>query len=164
MFALAVLVLVSLFASTSVATQGRHIDVLSYSWGVTQTANLVVCINGSPRSAGNRWPTEEMASALVRIANQPGDVVLERQLRAPAGGFQCSEVPYAELLAAGLPPDARAGALTFRVDILLPAGSSKTGLSGAVMNVDALTGKIEMHTAMKVFMDVVTNQSVPVVP
>ena len=69
----------------------------------------------------------------MKIANQSGDVESERELHILYGGFQCVDVPYAELVAAGLEPDRTTGALTFRVDILSPVGSKRIKLSAAVM-------------------------------
>jgi hypothetical protein len=78
--------------------------------------------------------------------NQSGEVLLQAELSVPAGEFRCIDIPYDELLRAGFEPDPTTGALTFRVRIPASSqGGGKTASVGTLMNIDSLTGKVELY-------------------
>ena len=149
LFALAVFALGAVASSPTVAqtdvlvVDGTSVGVLA----TTQT--LKTCVSTSPRTSG-RVPTQDFH--FTKILDRAGLVVLESELTVPTGGFRCVDVPYAELVAAGLEPDPTTRAITFRVDILSPrgrteehVGANQTRTIGAVMAIDTATGKAEFY-------------------
>jgi hypothetical protein len=91
----------------------------------------------------------------VKLANSDSLNVVQREVRVPAGGFECSEVPYAELVGAALPPDPVTGAVTFRIEVLGQQGRTEERVGanqnrtiGAFMSVDAATGKNETYEGL----------------
>jgi hypothetical protein len=151
LFTLAVFALGAV-ASSPTEAQTDVLVVNGTSVGVLATTQtLKTCVSSSPRTSANPQPVR-FTVVFHGIYNSAGELVLRGELRVPVGGFQCVDVPYAELVAAGLEPDPRTGAITFRIDILSQRGSTDEGVGsnqtrtvGAVMSVDAATGKIETY-------------------
>lgn len=141
---------ISIFASGPVSAQTSvpHQYGSVILVGLTQAQFLRTCISNSSRTAIQPPPS---ALHVELIWDSSGEVVLQQELRVPTGEFRCLDIPYAQLVAAGLPPDPITGAVTFRVDILSPRGEAETvGANesrtvGAVMSVDAATGKIDIQ-------------------
>src|SRR5688500_13453567 len=106
MSALAAVAFVSVFASGPAFTQHAY-SSYRLVFPTSNTQFLRVCVGGSRDASHSNIPTE--ADTIFYVIDQSGSMVLERELRPPAAGFQCIDIPYAELVAAGLPPDPRTG-------------------------------------------------------
>ena len=131
-------------------------DISTYVWDITGTQRLRVCA-GSQSSAA---PTESVSLNFTKIRNQAGDVILEKQVRVPAGEFRCNYYSYEELIAAGLDPDPTTGATP---PFLVVVGTERVGMNrttnvgaaesitvGAVQSIDVATGKIELYQSFPI--------------
>ena len=143
----AALAFLSVFGSSPIAAQTHEVGHWIGIWGLTPVQSLRTCISESPSSA-----TKPDHAYILGIHDAGGEVVLQRELRVLVGEFHCIDIAHAELVAAGLPPDPTTGAITFRVDILgqrgrteETVGANQTRTIGAVMSVDAATGKTETY-------------------
>lgn len=150
--ALASLAFMAIFASSPVSAQedgfgpiAEWFETLSQV-SSTQTSRTCIAVQGLATVP---------VDIVLNVADSAGDVVLQRDLRIPAGEFRCTDTPYEELVAAGLEPDRTTGAVTFRIDIIRPktvganeaisVGSNQTRAVGAVMSMDTATGKVETY-------------------
>ncbi len=158
--AFGLLTFISAFASSAVSAPSNNpFEIRSYSWGVATPQTLRVCVNSLPSGVGKDVPTE--TDSIFYVIDVSGSILLKRELRVPPAGFQCLDIPYVELVRAGLQPDPMTGALTFRVDILHPSSRGKVGVGanqilspiGAVMNIRATTGQIETYEATWQYVD-----------
>ena len=134
------------FASGPVSAQTHEIGHWIGIWGLTPAQSLRVCISDLP----NGRTSESIMYVLDMSAPLSG--AFQEELLIPSGEFRCADIPYAKLVQAGLPPDPTTGAITFRIEVLGQrgrteerVGANQTRPIGAVMSVDAATGKIETY-------------------
>jgi hypothetical protein len=121
----------------------------------------------SLKSEGQRQNRIDECRIIIMAKNASpfGPGASANSLRVPAGEFRCVDIPYDELVAAGLPPDPRTGAVMFQIlpfieqgNLFSPGGTgivstNQTRTVGAVVSVDVATGKIEQWQPFGVFSD-----------
>jgi hypothetical protein len=119
----------SLKTDVTAARGDKHINIESFSWGITQPQLLRVCLGnrGSDSSAG---PRESVTFTFIKIQTTFDEVILERSLSVPQGHFRCTDFSHSELVAAGLVPEP-----TTRVDFLVTVGLTEASTVGAAQEV-----------------------------
>jgi hypothetical protein len=142
--ALVALALILVFVSSKAdANRNRHLEVASITVGTTQAELLRVCINGLPSQSSDTTET----GSIMDVFDASGSLLLERELVAPFAGFQCIDLTYEELVAAGLEPDPTTGAVTYRTDLTRSSegGARSPAITGAIMNVGVTSGMIHLY-------------------
>jgi hypothetical protein len=123
-------------------------------WGVPPSQTLRICmifvvipnIADAPAASTDK---RKQSLYFPEMMNQSGEVLLQAELSVPAGEFRCVDISYDELLRAGLEPDPTTGALSFRVRIRADSqDGNRTESVGAIMNLDSLTGKVELYQSI----------------
>jgi hypothetical protein len=120
---------------------------------------IFVAIPGLKDNATSASDKRKQSLYFPEMMNESGEVLLRTELQVPNGEFRCEDISYDDLVRAGLEPDPTTGALTLRVRIVTPKGRTSTSGNdetmlvqndhtedvGAIMNINSLTGKIELR-------------------
>lgn len=135
------------------ARQGeQHIEIESFSWGISQSQLLRICISHTGRPARSSSSTREsVAFYFNQIKTQAGEELLVKELRVPSGEFRCLDFSHAELVAAGFIPEANSR-LQFMVNITSPeqsdsatVGAAQQITVGAAQSISVDSGKTETY-------------------
>jgi hypothetical protein len=125
---------VTLIAGLNIKTdvtsaRGRqHINIDSFSWGVSQPQLLRICM-GNLSTDSSAAPRESITLTFIRIQTTFGEVVLERSLSVLQGQFRCTDFFHSELVAAGLVPESNT-----RVQFFVSVGAAQDVSVGAAQN------------------------------
>jgi hypothetical protein len=159
------LALVPLVGSSAYsADHEEQIDIHGVTWRMFNSQHLMVCLNGSAsNSSGNSQPVVNTEMVALDLK---GNAILAKELRAPVGGFDCVEIPYADLHPPRFDSDPIAESITFRIDIRRSvAPTTKTVVvdlpetNAAFMNIGS-TGKTEQYLEFRLYAVKVTSYSV----
>ena len=139
------------------ARQGeQHIEIESFSWGISQTQLLRICISPTGRLTRSSSSTRErVAFYFNQIKTQAGEELLVKELRVPSGEFRCVDFSHAELIAAGLAPEPNSR-LQFMVNITSPQqpdsatiGAAQQITVGAAQSISIDSGKTETYMPLR---------------
>ncbi|HEX5736660.1 MAG TPA: hypothetical protein VF131_27765 [Blastocatellia bacterium] len=138
-----VVLLIGLAAGRANAQENRHIELLSYSFGVIQgqKARITIIL---PRLA-NPHPPQNPVNAHIQLLDTEGDVIAQSgELRLLLGQTRSWDQPRALLPASGEPGER----IQLRVRVLVTTLSGDVGrpsLMPAIEVIDTLTGETVYH-------------------
>jgi hypothetical protein len=148
----ATLAFISTFASTSFSQTlpptAIHVQAI---WGTSERQTFRICLIGPVTTSDEN---ESIIYVLDISAGPDFRPFLEHEFEIRTGEFRCVDFPYSllaeALREAGGEPEPT-GAITFQYDLrgnVISVPPPKARSTGAVMNIDSFTGKIELYSTI----------------
>jgi hypothetical protein len=151
-----------LASSNAYAAYKGWIELNSVTQTVPRAQHLMVCVNGSPSKSDT---SADVVQTEMVALDLTGNIILVKELRAPDFGFQCVEIPYAELLGPRFGTDPMPDSVTVRIDVRRSIGADQAVSIGSprttaeIMTI-GYDGKAEQHLHLRLYAVKVTSYSV----